>query len=110
VTAADTITAAVLSCAGCVFVTMSLRRHNWGHAGLPLLLAGNLLVRLWPGVTVVAALSLADVLTHWRRRKRKRAAKAVGAKSRARIAGLVGTMRERVRRRPVLRPAPGGAS
>jgi hypothetical protein len=45
----------------------------------------------------------------WRRKDRKRAIKALGEKSRARIADLVAALRESWRPRPVLRPQPGGA-
>lgn len=47
-------------------------------------------------------------LWNWRRRKRRRAPRTLGAKSRARIAAMVTRMRERPAR-PVLRPVPGGA-
>ena len=46
----------------------------------------------------------------WRRRKRRdRAPRAYGAKSKARIAALVRKARQAARPRPVLRPVPGGA-
>lgn len=44
----------------------------------------------------------------WNRRKRRRAPRTLGAKSRARIAAMVTRMRERPAR-PVLRPVHGGA-
>jgi hypothetical protein len=44
----------------------------------------------------------------WRNRRRKRAPRAYGAKSRALIAGLVRRAREAARPRPVLRPVPQG--
>lgn len=45
----------------------------------------------------------------WRkRRNHRRAPRAYGTKSRARLAALVATLRERARPRPVLRPVPGG--
>lgn len=48
----------------------------------------------------------------WRRRHRRgpgRAARSYGAKSRARLAAVVRTMRERARPRPVFRPQQQGA-
>ena len=45
-----------------------------------------------------------------RKRRKKRAALALGAKSRARVAALVRKAREAVKPKPVLRPVPGGAS
>ena len=45
----------------------------------------------------------------WRHRKRDRAPRAYGAKSRALIAALVTKVREAAKPRSVLRPAPGGA-
>lgn len=44
----------------------------------------------------------------WKRRKRRRAPRTLGAKAKARIAAMVTRMRERPAR-PVLRPVPGGA-
>ena len=44
----------------------------------------------------------------WNRRKRRRAPRTLGAKSRARIAAMVTRMRQRPSR-PALRPVPGGA-
>ena len=44
----------------------------------------------------------------WNRRKRRRAARTLGAKARARIAAMVTRMRERPARR-ALRPVRGGA-
>jgi hypothetical protein len=46
----------------------------------------------------------------WRRKDRKRAAKALGAKSCALVAALVERAREAARPRPVLQPQRGGAS
>jgi hypothetical protein len=45
----------------------------------------------------------------WRRRRRKAVPRELGAKSRARIAALVASLREGLRPRPVLKPQPGGA-
>ena len=56
-----------------------------------------------------ASLIIAAVLWWLSRRRRKRAPKLAGAKSRALLAAVVRTMRERSKPRPVFRPAPGGA-
>jgi membrane protein implicated in regulation of membrane protease activity len=57
---------------------------------------------------ICAVLNALAAWSWWRRRKRRRAPRALGAKSRARIAAMVTRMRERPAR-PVLRPVPGGA-
>jgi hypothetical protein len=61
-----------------------------------------------------ACTSLSVVLAAWRlwrnRRKRDRAPRAFGAKSRARVAALVRKARETAKPRPALRPVPGGVS
>jgi len=58
----------------------------------------------------VASAGIALAIWWWRKRKdRKRALKAYGAKSRARLVALVRKARESARPRPVLRPVPGGA-
>ena len=46
----------------------------------------------------------------WRRKDRKRAAKALGYKSRALLAAVVRRAREAARPRPVLQPQRGGAA
>jgi hypothetical protein len=56
-----------------------------------------------------ASAVVAAVILWWQRRRPDRAARSFGAESRARIADLVRTMRQRSIRRPVLHPAPGGA-
>jgi hypothetical protein len=61
----------------------------------------------WTGFDLGAAAIAAWLL--WRRRKRKRALRELGAKSRARLAALVRKARESAKPRPVLRPVPGGA-
>jgi hypothetical protein len=104
------ITGALLAVAGGACMIVSIWRHPWGHAGISLLAAGDLLLHQWPYLGLVAGMVVLDLYVHWRRRKRKRAAKKIDAKSRARIADLIGTMRERARQRPALRPTPGGAS
>lgn len=56
--------------------------------------------------------NLAVALACWwlSRRRRKRAPRAYGAKSRALLAAVVTKMRETLKPRPVLRPQPGGVS
>ena len=56
-----------------------------------------------------ASLVLAAFLWWLSRRRRKRSPKLAGAKSRALLAAVVAKMRESLKPRPVLRPAPGGA-
>jgi hypothetical protein len=58
-------------------------------------------------VTAAASLIIAAVLWWLSRRRRKRAPKLAGAKSRALLAAVVRTMRERSKPRPVFRPVPG---
>jgi integral membrane sensor domain MASE1 len=101
--------------AGMVCWFGSIVRYGW-----PLTLAsvaGDALVALGWAVqgdwiptavmTVVTIIALAG--WWWLRKRRKRAPRELGAKSRARIAALVATLRENLRPRPVLRPQPGGA-
>lgn len=66
-------------------------RHNWA------------LTALWVAVTAVQLWMMR------RNRRRTRAARELGAKSRARLAALVAKVRESATPRPVLRPVPGGA-
>lgn len=61
---------------------------------------------LW--MAICAGINGAYWWHHWNRRKRKRAAALVGAKSRARIDAMVRKVRERAAPRRVLRPVPGG--
>ena len=63
---------------------------------------------LWAGVATANG-AVAVFLWWLSRRKRKRAPKLAGAKSKAILAALVKTMRESLKPRPVLRPVPGGA-
>ena len=70
----------------------------------------GLIAGLWLPLAVSAANLILAVWLYWRHRKRKdRAAKLAGAKSRALLASLVRRAREAAQPRPVLRPAPGGA-
>jgi hypothetical protein len=73
-------------------------------------LLGNVLASGW-GAASGAGLSLTIALAFWWfRRRRKRAPRSYGAKSRALIAALVRRMRETATPRPVHRPVPQGAS
>jgi hypothetical protein len=63
----------------------------------------------WRPAALNGGLALLLAWDLWRRRRnRKRAPRAYGAKSRARLAALARKAREATRPRPVLRPAPGG--
>jgi membrane protein implicated in regulation of membrane protease activity len=73
--------------------------------------AANILVSAVTGDWQAAGCSAATVLLAllslwWRRRRRGRALREAGARARARIAAMIGTMRERARPAPGLRPAP----
>jgi type VI protein secretion system component VasK len=57
-----------------------------------------------------ASLLLCAAVWWWNRRRRKRAPRAYGAKSRARVAALARKAREAAKPRLALRPVPGGAS
>jgi hypothetical protein len=79
--------------------------------------AGGILLASAIGLTwvwaVIGGVHMAIGVWIWwnlRRKDRKRALEALGAKSLARLAALVRKQREAARPRPVLRPAPGGAS
>ena len=63
------------------------------------------------GMFACAAASFATALAvwWWKRKRRDRAPKMYGAKSRALVAALVRRAREAAKPRPVLRPVPGGA-
>jgi hypothetical protein len=62
-----------------------------------------------PFVISAGQLVLAVVMWWLSRRKRKRSAKLIGAKSRALLAAVVARMRGAAKPRPVLRPVPGGS-
>lgn len=64
---------------------------------------------LWAGVAAADAL-IAAILWWLSRRRKRRAPKLAGAKSKAILAAVVRTMRERSRPRPVFRPQPQGSS
>jgi hypothetical protein len=64
--------------------------------------------RNWVWAAVAACMVLYSAWKWWRRRKdRMKVLDAIGAKSRARLAALVRSMREHAKRRPVFRPVPG---
>ena len=74
-----------------------------------ILTALNIAYRNWAATGVAVFLVLFSAWKWWRRRKdRMKVLDSVGEKSRARIAALVRSMRERAKPHPV-RPAPGGA-
>ena len=74
-------------------------------AGSGLLAVGNGLSGRWPMCAAAIILTVIHaVLWSRRRRKKRRTLAALGAKSRARIAAMVATLRERAKPRPVLRP------
>ncbi len=68
------------------------------------------LCRAWPPSAGAGADAvIAAILWLWSRRRRDRAPMALGAKSRARLAVLVRSMRQARLPRPVLQPVPEGA-
>jgi len=79
---------------------------------LVLLTAGDIMLHAWAWAAFAAGLAVMAAWLWWRggRGKRRRAARELGAKSRALVAGLVARAREgaRPRRRPI--PVPGGAA
>ena len=81
----------------------------WGGAGVPMVVnsvAGNWGIADWEATSLGVGIA---AWLWWRRRRKDRAPRAYGAKSRALIAALVAKAREATKPRPVLRPAPGGA-
>lgn len=81
---------------------------GWLSSGAAILITGcarsDLIAIIGGGLNVLAAAAA----WWWRRKRRKRAPRAYGAKSRARVAALVMKTREAGRPRRVLRPVPGG--
>jgi hypothetical protein len=68
-------------------------------------LAGDL-----PAALVGIASTVFAVIMWWlSRRRKRRAPKLAGAKSKALLAAIVARMRETLKPRPILRPVPGGA-
>jgi integral membrane sensor domain MASE1 len=63
----------------------------------------------WISAAMMAVVTvLALIGWWWLRKRRKRAPRAFGYKGRALLAALVASLRESLRPRPVLRPAPEG--
>jgi len=81
-------------CTGAGFpMVANIGGHNWGMASCEgASLAAGIAAWLW-----------------WRHRRRNRAPKTYGAKTKAIIAAMVRRAREAAQPRPVLRPVPGGA-
>jgi len=77
-------------------------------AGCVLWICAGVAWRNWI-LVAIGVLTAANETRRWWRRRRKRAPRSYGAKSRALLAAITRTMRERSRPRPVLRPSPGGA-
>src|ERR1700734_2784937 len=67
-------------------------------------MSGNWVITGW-GVLMIAI-----AIRTWWRRRRGRAPRSYGAKSRALLAAVVAKMRQSLRPRPVRRLAPGGAT
>jgi hypothetical protein len=65
-------------------------------------------VSTWLSLTM-AVINALGAWFWWKRRKRRRAPRTLGAKSRARLAALVNRAREAARPSPVRRPAVDGA-
>jgi hypothetical protein len=68
--------------------------------------------RDWGWAAFLAAAAVINAWSWWdcrRRKRRKRAPRAYGAKSRALIAAIVAKARAAAKPRPVLRPIPAGA-
>jgi len=79
--------------------------------GCGLYAVGAFMERHWGTAAMNAAVAVFVMWDLWRRhrRRRDRAPRTYGAKSRARVAALARKAREAFRPRPVLRPVPGGA-
>lgn len=74
-------------------------------------LAASIAAAEWlPGAVSAVQVAIAVAIWRWRNRRRDRAPRAYGAKSRALLAALVRKARETAKPRPVFRPAPGRAS
>ena len=104
----------ILETAGLAIMVTGIFRYGWRLTltdviGDVMVSAGNFLQRSWFFTVFFGAAAIIIALTLWRRRKRKRALRQLGAKSRAAIAALVRRAREAAAPRPVLRPVPGGA-
>lgn len=95
--------------AGCERMTATGFYQQWAWCGIGAVIGQAISANLRGLAVAVAELILAAVLWWLSRRRRKRAPRAYGAKSRALLAAAVARMRETLKPRPVFRPAPGGA-
>jgi hypothetical protein len=75
-------------------------------AGGVLNLAGCILTRSWLVGLVTLAILLLFLRALWRRRKRSRRLRALGARAKARLAAMKKRLQERSQPRPALRPVP----
>ncbi len=73
---------------------------------MALVTAGDVLLAQWAWAALGATVLAYVMWVYWRRRKRRRGPRTIGARARARIAAMTARMRERPSR-PVLRPVPG---
>ena len=91
-----------------------LQRRLLAVAGLLYGAAGvaDLVASMWQLALIDGAVVALIVWAIWldRRRRRDRARRVLGEKSRARVRALVASMREAAKPRHALRPVPGGAS
>ena len=109
------LAALLLSTGLAALIAGAVKGRQWGDGMTDLLMgtgnlaiaAGNFLIHNWIWVGLNGACALWCLIDWWRdRRKRKRALRALGAKSRALLAALARKAREVAQPRPVLRPAP----
>jgi hypothetical protein len=104
-----------LFAAGLTTIVAATCRYGWrltiaDFFADALLSAGEFLWRLWPWGALLAAGAVIVAWRLWRRRKRRgRAPRSYGAKSRALLATLARKAREAAKPRPALQPVPGGA-
>lgn len=112
------LTSAILAVS--IAVSLWARRHPtfgvWWFAAVAVLSVVLSAVyaaqRNWLNALWFAVCAAANVWNWWdcrRKKRRKRAPRAYGAKSRALIAAIVAKARAAAKPRPVLRPVPGGA-
>lgn len=87
-------------------VTLRLTPDSAGCVASLLYGATALLFGSWPFTLGFLILAAYFASRWWRRRKRKRSPRALGAKSKAQLAALVRKTREAGRPGPVLRPVP----